>query len=140
MTSKTRVRQQAREDQTTPLIGKSDLCLRSPHSKQPTASVYSGGPKKNYYVNGHKRTVPLVAVYIALMGSREKNLSLTLQGRTRCERDANGISLKYYADSVYTPQKTHCPVLVFRVPQPLHNVFTRVHTISLAERRLITVT
>ena len=25
-----RVRQQDREDQTTPLIGKSDLCLRSP--------------------------------------------------------------------------------------------------------------
>ncbi len=42
--SESRVRQQAREDQTTPLIGKSDLCLRSPHSKQPTASVYSGDP------------------------------------------------------------------------------------------------
>ena len=45
-------------------------------------------------------------------------------------------NLKNYADSVYTPQKTHCPVLVFRVPQPLHNVFAGVHTISLAERRL----
>ena len=39
-----RVRQQDRKDQTTPLIGKGDLCLRSPHSKQPSASVYSGGP------------------------------------------------------------------------------------------------
>lgn len=39
-----RVRQQDRKDQTTPLIGKGDLCLRSPHSKQPSASVYSGDP------------------------------------------------------------------------------------------------
>ena len=45
-----------------------------------------------------------------------------------------------HADSVYapkampiahaTPQKTYCPVLVFRVPQPLHNVFEWVHAIS----------
>ena len=39
-----RVRQQDCDDDTTPLNRRSNSCLRSPHSKQPSASVYSGDP------------------------------------------------------------------------------------------------
>ena len=42
----TRVRQMARKNQTAPLIGKCDHCLRSPHYEQPAARFASGTPIK----------------------------------------------------------------------------------------------
>ena len=47
-----------------------------------------------------KRTPLLLAVYIALMGAREKNLSLTLRGRTRWSRNGLGIESETKGDNM----------------------------------------
>ena len=55
-----RVRQRDCDDDTTPLNRRSNSCLRSPHSKQPSASVYSGDPNSeeegDYWSEKRKRS------------------------------------------------------------------------------------
>ena len=43
-----RVRQRGCDDDTTPLNRRSNSCLRSPHRKQPKASVYAGYPSAEH--------------------------------------------------------------------------------------------
>ena len=43
-----RVRQRGCDDDTTPLNRRSNSCLRSPHRKQPKASVYAGDPSAEH--------------------------------------------------------------------------------------------